>query len=122
MSNTVETLVTEKNVASAAGGGLMPVFATPAMIADMERAASELMGRLAAPGQSSVGASISVEHKAASPIGARIVTTATVTAVDRNKVEFKVSSRDGAGEVGSGAHTRFMIEVAKFMEKAQRRK
>ncbi len=116
---SVEVMVDEHNVAGAVGSGLVQVFATPSMIAQMEFAASKCMQEMLGEGQSSVGAHVNVSHTAATPIGMKVFTTATVTEVDGRKVEFKVESRDEKGPVGSGTHTRFVIDVEKFMKRMQ---
>ena len=114
---TVETIVTEKNTASAVGSGLIDVFATPMMIAQMELAASSCIAGGLEAGQASVGTKIDVSHSAATPIGMKVTAVATVTAVDRRRVDFAVTAHDEVGEIGSGTHTRFIIDVEKFMEK-----
>lgn len=116
---TVQTVVDENNVAGAVGSGLVSVFATPSMIAQMELAAATCMQPHLAPGQASVGAHVNVSHSAATPIGCTVTTTATVAEVDRRRVEFRVVSRDERGEIGSGTHTRFIIDVDKFMKKSE---
>ena len=40
LKGRAETVVTNQNTADAVGSGLVPVFATPYMIAQMEKAAS----------------------------------------------------------------------------------
>ena len=118
---TVETVVDRSNIASAVGSGLVDVFATPMMIAQMELAASRCIADDLGPGQASVGTHIEVSHSAATPVGMKVTCTATVTGVDRRRVDFAVSASDESGEIGSGIHTRFIIYVDKFMEKAAAR-
>lgn len=117
-SATVETVVDQSNVASVLGSGTLEVFATPAMIAQMELAACRcLEGHLEA-GQSSVGTVVAIQHTAATPVGMKVRATATVTAVDGRKIDFEVSASDEAGPIGSGTHTRFVVDAARFMAKA----
>ena len=117
MKFTTETIVDEKNTASAVGSGLIDVFATPMMIAQMELAASSCIASALDEGQASVGTKIDVSHSAATPVGMKVTATATVTGVDRRRVDFDVTAHDEAGEIGTGTHTRFIIDTAKFMEK-----
>jgi len=118
---TAHTAVTGQNTAKAAGSGSLDVLATPMMIALMERAACNCLADGLEDGQSSVGTHIDVEHTAASPLGAAITATATVAAVDGRKIVFEVTARDGAGQIGRGVHTRFVIDAARFMHKARGR-
>ena len=115
---TAETVVNETNLASALGSGLVDVYATPMMVALLELAASECIKPFLAPGQVSVGGHVNVSHTAATPAGMKVTATATVTAVDRRRVDFNVAMRDDAGEIGSGTHTRFIVDKDKFTAKA----
>jgi len=119
---TVTTTVDDTNVAASVGSGLLSVFATPMMIALMERAACECLSDAFADGQTSVGTAISIEHTAASPLGAMIAATAKITAVDGRKVDFEVTASDKIGEIGRGTHTRFIVDAERFMTKARTRK
>ncbi|MDR1532086.1 MAG: thioesterase family protein [Clostridiales bacterium] len=119
---SVTDTVTENNTARALGSGSLDVFATPAMAALMEHAARECLSAALTDGQTSVGARINVAHTAASPVGAEITATAAITGIDGRKVEFDVSAADGAGEVGKGTHTRYIVDAEKFMTKASGRR
>lgn len=116
---TVEDIVRADKTANKMGSGLVDVYATPAMIALMEMAASQCISDSLQPGQASVGTDISVAHLAATPIGMKVKATAQVMAVDRWQVDFKVIAEDEAGLIGEGEHTRFIIDIEKFMKKAQ---
>jgi ribosomal-protein-alanine N-acetyltransferase len=119
---TVTEIVNETDAARAVGSGSLDVFATPMMIALMERAACECLADTLTDGQTSVGTQISIEHTAASPIGAEVNATATITAVDGRKIEFGATASDGAGEIGRGTHTRAIVDSERFMAKAGTRK
>ena len=115
----VTTKVNETNTAKAVGSGSLDVFATPMMIALMERAACECLAL--GNGQTSVGIAINVKHTAASPLGVSVTATAAVTALAGRKVEFEVAARDDAGEIGRGTHTRFIVDRERFMANAKGR-
>jgi predicted thioesterase len=117
-THTEETVVDERNVASALGSGLVDVYATPMMIALMELAASECVKPCLKEGEVTVGGHVNVSHIAATPIGMKVTAAATVTAKDRSRVEFAVVMRDEAGEIGSGTHTRFIVNKEKFTKRA----
>ena len=118
---TVTTTVTDKNTAKAVGSGNLDVFATPMMIALMEQAACECIADSLESTQSSVGTQINVAHTAASPLGATISATATVSDVDGRKVSFTVAAHDGTNEIGNGTHERFVIDAERFMKKLEQR-
>ena len=118
-----ESVVVDKtNIASAVGSGLVDVFATPMMVALLELASAKCIEGFLDEGMVSVGTHVDVEHSGATPIGMTVTAAATVTAVDRRKVYFDVVVVDGAGEVGRGTHTRFVVDRAKFTEKANAKK
>jgi predicted thioesterase len=114
----VSMTVSESDTARAAGSGSLDVFATPAMIALMERAACAALSGALEEGQTSVGTQIDISHTAASRVGAAITATATITGVDGRKIEFAVAASDDRGEIGSGRHTRVIVDETKFMAKA----
>ena len=114
-----ETVVTEHNTADAVGSGLVPVFATPYMIALMENAASTSLLPYLAADEGTVGTHLDVAHTSATPIGMKVWADAVVTAVDGKKIAFEVSAFDEAGEIGRGTHERFIIRPEKFLAKAQ---
>lgn len=122
MEYTVQVTVDEGNVASAVGSGTLPVYATPALIAQMENAAAQCMAAALPAGQTSVGGHVNVRHTAATPVGMQVTVSARVTAVDGRRVEFELAAQDAAGAVGSGTHTRFIVQAAQFMEKAEARR
>lgn len=111
--------VSEENSALAMGSGSLPVYATPAMTCLMEKAAAELAEECLPEGWTSVGISLSVQHKAATPIGMEVRAEAEVTAVEGRKITYAVRAFDGREEIGSGTHERFAVLRQKFMAKAE---
>jgi len=114
---SVNTIVDNQNTAKFVGSGNLEVFATPMMIALMEKAACECLADVLEANESSVGTHIDVLHIAASPIGAKITATATVEAVTGRSIEFSVTASDGTKEIGRGRHTRFIVDAERFMAK-----
>jgi predicted thioesterase len=114
---TAKDTVSDSNTAKAAGSGSLDVYATPMMIALMERAACECLADGLEPEDTSVGTEINVSHTAASPIGAEISATATIRQVFGRKIEFAVSASDDAGEIGNGKHTRVIVDAKRFIER-----
>ncbi len=114
--------VMDTNTAAAVGSGSLPVYATPAMAALMERAAAELCAAGCPEGWTTVGTEIAIQHKAATPVGLTVRAVAEVTAVDGRAVSLKVTAYDAREEIGAGTHTRFAVAVEKFMAKAEGKK
>ena len=109
--------VTEKDTALALGSGGLEVFATPGMVALMENAAFTLLKN---EGSDSVGTEMNVKHTKACLVGAKVYATAKVTSVNGNWVNFEVAAFDEKGEIGSGIHTRYIIDAEKFMAKLRK--
>jgi fluoroacetyl-CoA thioesterase len=85
------------------------------MVALTEEAACNCIAAGLEAGQSSVGTQINISHTSASPIGAKITATAVIERVFGRRIEFKVSASDGIKEIGSGTHTRMIIDADKFV-------
>src|SRR6202050_4833476 len=92
---TVET--GPRDTAAALGSGDVPVLGTPRLLALAEAATVRGLDGALAPGQTSVGTRVRVEHTAASPVGMRVTLTAELTAVDGRRLAFAVEAVDGAG-------------------------
>ena len=112
-----EKTVKEEDTAAAYGSGLVEVFATPAMIAFMEHTAMHCVKELLPEGFSTVGTHVNVNHSKATPVGMKVSCKAKLIEVDGRKLVFEVSAKDEEGEIGSGTHSRFIIDEQKFMEK-----
>ena len=104
------------------GSGLVPVFATPYMIALMENAAVNAVQAHLEEGQGTVGTKLEVTHDAATPIGMKVWAEAELTAVEGKKLTFSVKAFDEAGPIGGGTHERFIITVDRFLAKAEAKK
>jgi fluoroacetyl-CoA thioesterase len=111
--------VTESLLATRLGSGSVEVYATPAMVALMESAAVAAIEPLLPEGQSSVGIALDVRHLAATPPGQQVRARAEVAAVDGRKVTFQVQAWDERELIGEGTHTRFVIDVARFMQRVK---
>lgn len=116
------TVVDSGKLASSVGSGMVDVYATPMVVALFETAASHCIQPFLDEGQASVGAEINVNHSSPTPVGMKVTAVATVTAVDKRRVEFAIEVRDEAGEISSGTHVRYIIDKAKFMAKAASKK
>ena len=117
-----EVIVTEANTAAAMGSGTLPVFATPALVALMEKTAQESVQDALEEGCGSVGTMICAKHVSATPVGMKVTCQSELVAVEGRKLVFKVSLHDEKGPVGGGVHERFVVNDAKFAAKAESKK
>jgi len=121
MKGRADTTVSPADTASAVGSGLLPVFATPSMIALMENAAVNAVQSALEEGQGTVGTHMDVSHDAATPVGMAVYAEAELTAVYGRKLTFAVRAFDQAGPIGGGVHERFIITNDRFLAKAHKR-
>lgn len=122
LKGRAETVVVPENTAAAVGSGLVPVFATPSMIALMEQAASSSLLPYLEEGQGSVGTLISVTHESATPIGMKVWAETEIAEVNGKQITFTVAAYDEAGLIGRGTHKRAVITVERFLAKTEQKK
>ncbi|MBO5746107.1 MAG: thioesterase family protein [Clostridia bacterium] len=113
----VKEKVCDGNTAKEVGSGSLEVFATPAMIALMEKASCVALEGYIDEGTTTVGTKVDIEHVAATPLGMTVTVRSTVTEVDGRRICFAVEAFDEAGLIGKGNHERFVVFSEKFMAK-----
>ena len=110
-------MVLHTNTAAAMGSGSLDVYATPALVALMEKAACALVDPCLDPDTTSVGISLSISHDAPTAVGRMVTAKAVLVGVDGRKLSFKVTASDEHGIIGQGSHERFLVKKEKFMAK-----
>ena len=93
------------------------VYATPMMILEMEMAAADAISARLQSGWVTVGTEVDIRHLAATPVGARVRTTAKVIAVERRVIRFEVEAFDDTRRIGAGRHARALVDVASFTKR-----
>jgi predicted thioesterase len=96
------------------------VLSTPQMILGMERTCRNLVLPMLDTGHDTVGTHVNVAHLAAAPMGATVVFSAELLAVNKRRVEFRVTARVSDRIVGEGTHQRAIVEVREFAERVNR--
>ncbi len=119
--STVYTKADSSNTALTMGSGSLEVFATPAVVALMEKAACQAIADKLEEGITTVGTMMWVEHVSASPIGADISASAVLTGTDGRKFFFDVFAYDNAGLIAKGKHERFSVNAERFMNKTNQK-
>ena len=112
-----ELVVTQELTAKNMGSGVKDVFATPAMLALMEKTAFTSVAEYLNEGCGSVGTKVDIEHVASSPVGMKITCDSELIEIEGRKLVFKVEAYDEKGLIGKGTHERFIVENKKFQEK-----
>ncbi|NLY87202.1 MAG: thioesterase family protein [Clostridiales bacterium] len=111
-----EEVTYEVSAVGIKSGGL-PVYATPMMVALMERTAWSSVEPYMEEGMGTVGTYLDIKHVSASPMGSKILCESELVEIDGRKLVFDVKAYDDAGLIGEGKHERFIIQNEKFMRK-----
>ncbi|MET1046996.1 MAG: thioesterase family protein [Hyphomicrobium sp.] len=115
LAGSASVLVTEDRLATRVGSGNVPVFASPMLIALMEAAAVNCLHGHISEDLQSLGVHLNVTHSSPTPLGLTVTATAIVKAVEGRKVIFDVSATDGVERIGSGVHTRIIVDTKRFL-------
>jgi fluoroacetyl-CoA thioesterase len=114
--------VTDADTAAAVGSGSLAVLGSPRLLAWCEAATCAAIDPALAPGETSVGTRIQLEHLAPSAVGQQVEVTARLSYVDGRLRRFSVAARnvgkDGpAALVGSGEITRVVVDAERFLSR-----
>ena len=115
IKNEKSIVVTDEVTASKVGSGLLPVYATPSMIALMEGTCAESVQPYLAEGEGTVGVAVDIKHIAATPVGMTVRCESILKEVNGKKLVFEVNVYDEKGLVGTGIHKRAIINNEAFM-------
>ena len=122
IKGTQTVTVANDNTAAAMGSGTLAVFATPAMIALMEKTAYISVQDALDEGMGSVGTLLNVKHVAATPVGMTVTCESELVEVDGRRLVFTVKAFDEVGLIGEGTHERFIVQNEKFLTKTNAKK
>jgi predicted thioesterase len=114
-------VVGEEHTAPRVGSGVIHVLATPVMINLIEAAALAAVEQLLPAGHQSLGTVLNVRHIAATPVGMRVIASATVQRVEGRTIFFTVQARDERELIGDGTHERVVVNVEKFDQRVKRK-
>nr|WP_314532253.1 thioesterase family protein [uncultured Fusobacterium sp.] len=113
----VERIVTENDTAAKAASGAVEVLATPIMIAWMEEVSLHLAQKELEEGFTTVGTEVNIKHLKGTLVGKTVKIVSVLKEIDRKRLVFDVEVLEDGIAVGTGSHTRFIIDTAKFYEK-----
>ena len=118
LMGTAVRVVSDKDTAKAVGSGTVDVCATPVLSAVMEQAAVAALDGALPKGDTSVGISMKMSHKAPTPVSGTVTARAVLTAVEGRRLTFRILATDEAGEIGEAEHERFLVDEKAFTAKA----
>ena len=115
----IEQTVTPEYTAATIGSGMLEVFGTPYLCAMAEGAAQAALRPYLEQGQGSVGTHLDLSHTAPTPLGMKVYVEAEITpATDTStRLEHPGSASDDPAPIGSGSHTRAIINNERFLAK-----
>jgi fluoroacetyl-CoA thioesterase len=98
---------------------LPPVYSTPDIVRLMETACFLALQPFAEGDEITVGTKIDVEHRAATPLGAKVTAEAVLESVDGRFYMMRVRVWDDRQEIGRGTVGRAFVSVGKFLAKTK---
>jgi fluoroacetyl-CoA thioesterase len=114
--------VTHEQSAAHLHPDLPEVLGTPFLVYAVEMAAGLAIAPHLPAGTISVGASVSLTHLAATPMGFRLVARAEVIAIEEKTVTFRVEAHDDLDKVTEGTHVRALIRPDRFTQRLEEKK
>ena len=112
-------VVTDLNTAVAYGNTVVNVYASPAMIGLMEKAALSSVLPFLGEGMTTVGTRFEVKHLAATPVGLNVTARSTLVEIEGKRLLFEVEAWDDVEQIGKGIHERFIVKLEGFLKRTQ---
>lgn len=121
LTTTLSFTVAAEDTAAAVGSGDLPVLGTPRVLAWLESATCAAVADALPQGSTTVGTRVSLQHLAASPVGARIAAQATVLFVDGRLLRFEVAATDvdSGTLLAHGEITRVVVDTGRFLSRVR---
>jgi fluoroacetyl-CoA thioesterase len=114
----VAATVTEADTARALGSGDVDVLGTPRALALAEAATVRVAATTLAPGQTTVGTRVELDHLAPSPIGAIVRAEATLIERGPTRLTFEVRLTQDGRPVATGRVVRAIVDRDRFVAQA----
>ena len=113
---TVEEITSEDKNAISFGSGTLDVYATPAMIALMEKASLLCVEEFLNDDETTVGGAVNIKHLKPTARGKKVTCKSVIREMRGSKINFDVEVHEGEKLIGTGSHTRFIIDKTSFMD------
>lgn len=98
------------------GSGLLDVYATPCLVAFVEKTCWFSISDYLEEGQTTVGTKMEIAHLKATPLGMEVSCTSELVEVDRKRLVFSFEVWDEIDLISKGVHERFIVEADKFQK------
>jgi predicted thioesterase len=83
----------------------------------MEMTSGDAINTYLEAGWITVGTEVDIRHLAATPVGAKVRTSARVIAVERRVIRFEVEAFDDKRRIGEGRHARGLVNLEAFTKR-----
>lgn len=93
------------------------VYATPALVQDIEQTCRDLIVARLPAGEDSVGFTVNITHMAPTLLGMAVDITVTVAEFDGRKVVFDIAASDPLDTICKGRHERFVVNTEKTRQR-----
>ena len=110
-------IVKLSDCATAYASGTLDVFATPAMIAMMEKTTMDSVSNLLPKGYATVGTQVNIRHLKPTLPGQKVSFFSKLIISDGRKLTFEVFANDESGLIGTGIHTRYIVDIDTFLNR-----
>ncbi len=118
---SVTAQVGDGDTAAALGSGDLPVLGTPRLLALAEAACVAAVAPQLAPGQTTVGTAVSLEHRQPSRLGSSIEVEAELVEVEGRKLFFGFIAygpgTDDEAVIAAGTIQRVLVDADRFLAK-----
>jgi fluoroacetyl-CoA thioesterase len=104
LNASVRAVVSDADTAAELGSGDVPVLGTPRLLALAEAATVAAVEAELGPSETTVGTSVTLEHRRASPVGSSLVVQAELTEVDGRRLVFSFIARQEEPPPPPGEH------------------
>lgn len=115
LSAIIDLVVGEADTAPALRSGDVPVLATPRLLALAEEATVAAVAGALAPGSTTVGQRVTLEHRAPTPVGETVRAEAVLVKVDGSSLGFRVRVTGGDEPVAEATVTRVIVDRERFL-------
>jgi fluoroacetyl-CoA thioesterase len=102
-------------------GPEISVYATPAMIHDIEVTCRDWLLSQLGEGEDSVGARVEIVHERPTPLGMAVTHSVRVGALAGRRVSFEITVRDAVEQVAQARHERVVVDKARLAVAVRRK-
>ncbi len=119
MTGVHTTAVGPEHTAHAVGNPGVEVLSTPMLTLFCEMAGHNAIHAAYGEGHTSVGFHNDLYHLAATPVGAVVTVTATLSSIDGKRLTLTIDGHDEKQRIVKGVHERFVVRLDEFLAGAR---